>query len=159
MSDPRADLVEPPFTVFNFEVRLDLGGAGGLAGPLCSAAFSECDGLEMTMEPKTLREGGNNREQVHLPGPVSYGQVTLKRGMTATRDLWRWFALVTRDGAGRGARAQGEIVVKSGDGRPQYTVVLKDCLPVKLKAPALNAREGLIAVEELTLVCASLSVE
>jgi len=27
---------------------------------LCNAAFAECDGLDMTMDVKSIREGGNN---------------------------------------------------------------------------------------------------
>ena len=43
----------------------------GVADALCSAAFAECDGLEMTMDVKTIREGGNNGAQIRLTGPVS----------------------------------------------------------------------------------------
>jgi hypothetical protein len=35
---------------------------------------------------------------VHLLGQVNYGQVTLKRGMTASFDLWKWFARVISPG-------------------------------------------------------------
>ena len=35
---------------------------------VCNAAFAECDGLEMTMEVKTIREGGNNA-QLHPRSP------------------------------------------------------------------------------------------
>ncbi len=49
----------PPFTAFRFEVVLDLvTPVGGLTSPLCDAAFAECDGLEMTMEPKTINRAG-----------------------------------------------------------------------------------------------------
>src|SRR5205085_11006477 len=85
--------VEPPFTAFRFEVVLNLDTPlPGVTDPVCNAAFAECDGLEMTMEPKAVREGGNNQEQIHLIGSVSYGQLTLKRGMTANLQLWSWFA-------------------------------------------------------------------
>ena len=54
---------EYPFTVFNFLVQLEISNASGLglSSPLCNAEFAECDGLEMTMEPKTVREGGITR--------------------------------------------------------------------------------------------------
>ena len=52
----------------------------GVSKQVCSAAFSECDGLEMTMEVKTIREGGNNGRQIRLTGPVSLRPLTLKRG-------------------------------------------------------------------------------
>jgi hypothetical protein len=60
-----------PFTTFNFKVELTLKGKKDF---ICSASFSECDGLEITMTPKTIQEGGNNNQPIHLIGPVSYGQ-------------------------------------------------------------------------------------
>src|SRR5215467_4242823 len=76
-----------PFTAFNFSVEINVPflGSGNF-----EAAFSECDGLEMTMDVKTIREGGNNTQQIKMVGAVSYGQVTLKRGMTSSFDLWDW---------------------------------------------------------------------
>ena len=38
---------------------------------VCNAAFSECDGLEMTMEVKTIKEGGNNAQLHRLAGPLA----------------------------------------------------------------------------------------
>src|SRR5262245_15785552 len=77
-----------PFTAFNFAVEINRGEEGR---PLANAAFAECDGLEMTMEVKTIREGGANNRQVRLNGMVAYGTLTLKRGMTESFDLWHWF--------------------------------------------------------------------
>jgi hypothetical protein len=37
--------------------------------------------------------------------------------------------------------------------------VLSDCLPVKLRAPALNAKDGLLAIEEMQIAYASLDVQ
>ena len=54
-----------PFTAFNFGVEIRVNDA---IPRVCSAAFAECDGLEMTMEVKTIREGGNNRPRSASPG-------------------------------------------------------------------------------------------
>src|SRR5271169_5158257 len=77
-----------PFTAFNFSVEINVPFIGR---QLCSAAFSDCDGLDMTMDIKTIREGGNNTCQIRMVGAVTYGLVTLKRGMTSNFDLWDWF--------------------------------------------------------------------
>jgi len=146
-----------PFTTFRFEVVLDLDEpAAGLTSPLCDAAFAECDGLEMTMEPKTVLQGGLNRDQVQLIGPVKYSQVTLRRGMTANLQLWSWFALAAQ--TGRVSTAHGEVTMWNSDGTPAVVFSLQGCLPVKMRAPSLNARDGLVAVEELALVCRRLTV-
>jgi phage tail-like protein len=145
------ETVQYPFTAFNFSVEITKAGD---AKRLCSAAFSECDGLEMSMDVKTIREGGANGRQVRLSGPLTYGNLTLKRGMTANFDLWEWFGAVVIDPA---MRASAEVVLLAPDGKVRARFVLDRCVPVKLKAPALNARDGTVAIEELQLAYESLS--
>jgi phage tail-like protein len=149
-----------PFLAFNFEVQLRVANASalGLRDPLVDGEFAECDGLEMTMEPKKVKEGGNNTGAVNLVGPVTFGNLTLKRGMTASLDVWTWFQLATLGGT-RGLRAQGVVVVKDATGKlPLFRFELTDCLPTKLKGPALNAKDGQVAIEELQLVYSSLTL-
>lgn len=142
-----------PFTAFNFSVEITREGE---SAPLCSAAFSDCDGLEMTMEVKTIREGGNNDRQIRLAGPAAYGQLTLKRGMTASFDLWKWFTDTVADPA---LRADAEVVLLAADGRTvRARFRLSRCVPVKVKAPALNAKDGAVAIEELQLAYEALTL-
>ena len=132
---------------FNFLVRIDTGEGG----VLCEAAFAECTGLEASAAPKTIKEGGNNSGPVHLAGPVTYGTLALKRGMSESFDLWSWFDRVHRDG-GRHQRADCEVEVRSADSTATaYTLKLTRCLPVKIKAPDLNAKDGGIAIEEMEI--------
>lgn len=150
-------VTERPLTAFRFEVVLDLDEpVDGVDSPLCEAAFAECDGLDLSMQHKTVESGGVNDRQQHLIGPITYGQLTLKRGMTSNLQLWSWFAQGTRPGSV--ATASGEVTLWAADGTPavQFTVV--SCLPVRLRAPGLNARDGLVAIEELTLVYQQLVV-
>ncbi len=145
-----------PFTTFRFEIVLDLDQpTDGLASPLCDAAFAECNGLEMTMEPKIVESASVTDRQQRLIGPMKYGQITLKRGMTSNLQLWQWFAQ-TRPGSV--LTAHGQITMWDSDGTPAVEFTLEGCLPVKMRAPSLNAREGPIAVEELSLVCEKVSV-
>ena len=131
----------------------------GVSESVCRAAFSECDGLEMSVQLKTIREGGNNTRQIHLNGPVSYGQLTLRRGMTINFDLWDWFDRVQTDG-GLGLRADAEIVMLASDRETeQARFLLERCLPVKLRAPALNTMDGLVAIEEMQLAYERLSLK
>ena len=157
MSNPTLETVPNyPFNAFKFAVEIEVKP---VSSEVCSAAFQECDGLEMSMEVKTIREGGNNGTQIRLTGPVSYGQLTLKRGMTANFDLWDWFGqMLQPDRAGlRADRA--EVVMFAPDGAERVRFQLARCVPVKLKAPALNAKDGVIAIEELQLAYESLSVK
>ena len=148
---------EVPLTTFRFEVVLDLDEpTPGLDSPLCDAAFAECDGLEVTMTPKTVEAGGVNDRQIHLIGPVTNGQLTLKRGVTGNLQLWSWFAQGTVPGSV--LTASGEITLWAADGTPSIQYSLAGCLPVRMRAPALNAQNGLVAIEELGLVYEQLVV-
>ncbi|MGO9428652.1 phage tail protein [Rhodoblastus sp.] len=154
-----------PFTSFNFEVALTMQQPDplGLPAPFCNGAFSECDGIEMTMEPKTVREGGNNTQQIHLVGPVSYGTLTLKRGMTNNQDLWVWFNAVVGNPSAptpaRGALANAVITMCDSAQKPQAKFNLQDCLPIKLKAAPMNAKDGGVAIEEIHIAYSSFSIE
>lgn len=145
------------FNTFNFHVSFTLPKK---EKEVCEAEFSECSGLEMTMEVNTIKEGGNNSEQIHLAGPLTYGQLTLKRGMTSNFDLWDWFESVQSN---RLLRVDGEIQMLSAQkmasdpvppGKKNKDVVFKltACMPVKIVAPSLNGKDGDIAIEELQIV-------
>jgi len=146
------------FAAFNFAVEIDVPG---ISGKICNAAFAECDGLELTHDVKTIREGGNNRAQIRLTGPASFGTVTLKRGMTPNFHLWQWFDAVVANPA---LRAHGEVVIftrayRESGREERARFLLERCVPVKLKAPPLNARDGLVAIEELGLACESITLK
>ena len=143
-----------PFTAFNFSVEVTRDDD---ANPLASAAFAEADGLEMNMEVKTIREGGVNDRQIRLNGPAVFGTLTLKRGMTENFDLWKWF----RDSVENPRlRASAAVVILAADGSTERArFVMTRCVPIKLKAPALNARDGQIAVEELQVAYETLRFE
>lgn len=143
-----------PFTAFNFAV--EIVRADG-AAPLVSAAFAECDGLELGMEVKTIREGGANDRQIRLAGPANVGQLTLKRGMTNdSLDLWQWMSDSLADPS---LRAEAEVVLLAPDGSERMRFVLSRCLPVKVKAPPLNAKDGAIAIEELQIAYERIGVK
>ncbi len=143
-----------PFTTFNFTVEIYRGQEGK---PLVNAAFAECDGLEMSLEVKTIREGGANDRQIRLNGAVAYGQLTLKRGMTDNFDLWDWFDASVHDPR---LRARADVVMLAADGATERAKFqLSRCVPVKLKAPALNAKDGQVAVEELQIAYETLALK
>jgi phage tail-like protein len=146
MSDTPA--VAPPFTSFNFRVEIQLPGS---AAPLCEAAFAECDGVEMSMDVKTIREGGDNARQVRLTGAMTFGNLSLKRGLTSSFDLWTWMAGYGRTATMR-RRAEVRVVLLAADGTTERCRwVLTGGVPIKLKAPSLNAKDGQIAIEELQI--------
>ena len=143
-----------PFTAHRFRVEILLPGA---QAPLCDAAFAACDGLELRFDVRALREGGDNVRQRLVPGPASYGEVTLRRGMTPSLDLWDWCALVSRD---PGVRADARVILLDETGAEERVrFLLHRCLPVRLRAPRLDAVDGVVAIEELQLACEALTLD
>ena len=79
-----------PLHVFRFHVNFSQQSLANPSGDdlaLCQGAFSECTGLEATMEPKVIKVGGSNYGAVQRAGQVSFATVVLKRGMTDTLSL------------------------------------------------------------------------
>lgn len=169
-----------PLHVFQFVVKVQTMSADPSARPpngpggetLCGGAFSECSGLEATMEPAVIREGGRNYGDVQRPGRVTFGTVVLKRGITTNKDLWKWWALVNGGRYGHRLRVTIELLdaatrvptssrASSGGSstpargrsvQPSWRWLLRRCLPVKMKAPDLNAMGADVGIEELHLV-------
>lgn len=135
-----------PFSAFNFGVEIYPDGA---SAPLCKAAFAECDGLEVTYDVKAIKEGGVNDRVTRVPGQAAYANLTLKRGMTDSFELWQWAQNTVANPA---LRANAEVVLFAADGvTEQARFQLHRCLPVKFKGPTLNAKDGAIAIEEFAL--------
>ena len=102
MADSRID----PLSVFNF--YLTLIDASSVAGTLMAApvnyqvaGFSECSGLEATVEILEYKEGGVNDFTHKFPTRASFANITLKHGVISLDDdLWVWhngFVLGTRN--------------------------------------------------------------
>ncbi len=143
-----------PFHVFRFRVefaRDSLSNQGG-GGPLslCRGSFSECTGLEATLEPKVIKEGGHNYGHNQRAGQVSFATVVLKRGMTDNRDLWNWFDMLT--GGSYAYRLSVKITLLDLAGDDLLAWRLDKAMPVKFKAADLNARNNEVGIEELHLV-------
>jgi len=159
--------LEAPLHVFRFSLSFadaPLPHASGQgAGPeIKDVGFSECTGLEATMEPKVIKEGGRNYGAAQRAGPVTFSTVILKRGMVRNLTLWRWFTEAANQG--RFARRRDVVitlhdttqpVTGSASAETPYRAViswqLKRALPIKLKTADLNAKATEVGVEELHL--------
>jgi phage tail-like protein len=152
-----SETVVNPFTAFSFDVVLSLAApVPGVGQPVCQGAFAECDGLQIDMEPKSVVQGGVTDAVTHLMGHTRAGQLTLRRGMTSTPDLWAWMAAAGVPGTQ--ITADGQIKMIDGAGVVQARFLLTGCLPVRLRGPSLNAQTGLVAIEELGLAVGQLTL-
>ncbi|NMG27645.1 phage tail protein [Aromatoleum evansii] len=145
------------FIPFRFRVALYDGAGGNL---LCRGAFSEVSGLEATMAPKALKEGGRNWGEVQLSGPTTFAPVILKRGITELADLWQWFDMSTRQ-SNYALRVSGTIDVfhPEDPDKPLLRWRITNALPTKFKGPDLSSTASQVAIEELQLVHEGLELE
>jgi phage tail-like protein len=154
------------FVPFRFHVNLYHTNVNQL---LCSAQFSEVSGFELTMEPKTITEGGRNWGELQRTGQTKFAPMVLKRGITDVKHLWQWFDACTQ-GSSYGYRLHGEIIVF---GNPTTEIIqatnttpakvkateqevlkwrLEGVLPTKFKGPDLTSNASQVAIEEVHLV-------
>lgn len=150
------DIAPKEFIPFRF--RVTLFDSSDVSKELCQGAFSEVTGLEASMTPKTLKEGGRNWGEVQLSGPTTFPPVILKRGITDIDHLWSWFETTTRS-ANYGLRFSGMIDVFLPSGEPALRWNLINVLPTKFKGPDLSATAKEVAIEELHLVHEGLTLE
>lgn len=154
-----------PLTLFRFQVdfeRVSLTD-DSKKGPVavCSGAFSDCTGLESTMEPKVIKAGGWNYGAHQRAGPATFATVILKRGITTSRDLWKWFSQVNE--AGKYAFRLNVTIRVAGPAEElpgeALTIQLFRALPVKFKCGDLSARATEVGIEELHLAHEGLSLK
>jgi len=128
-----------PYMAFNFVVEIEGLIVGG---------FSEVSGLESNVEVTTYREGGLNRYDHKLPGPTTYANLVLTRGLTDIETLWNWYDNVTR---GIIRRKNGTILLLDPQRLPVAWWDFHAAYPVRWVGPQLRAAATEVAVEQLEL--------
>jgi phage tail-like protein len=145
-----------PLHVFRFRVNVAADSlANGPQGDAAEMSFAECTGLEATMEPKTIKEGGRNYGAAQRAGNISFATVVLKRGVSTDRSMWQIFSGIA---AGQYAnRVQVTITLLDGAMNKIMAWQLAHAMPVKFKFADLNAKATEVGIEELHFVHEGLS--
>jgi phage tail-like protein len=140
--------------------------AAGGPDTLGDGGFAECSGLDLEMEVHDLGEGGRNDGVLRRLGRVKPGTVVLRRGMLvptpsgrADRALWAWLQGAL-DGSLPVPRYDGGVEVL--DATNTHVLArwsFSRGLPAKVGGPALNAKTGEIAIEELQIAHEGLRLE
>jgi phage tail-like protein len=143
-----AVLRDNPYPAFNFTVDL------GTGEPI---AFSEVLGLGLEIAYLEYRAGSDKRNHVRkMPGLHKVGDVTLKRGVVGSLDLFEWIRTV-RDG---GLDRRTVLITLLDEARaPVMVWKIYNAWPKKLEGPTLNAAANEVAIESLTLTCEGIEIE
>jgi phage tail-like protein len=142
-----------PYRAFNFVVALvdsssTLTTVATSVASIAMGGFSECAGLEMTLDVEEYREGGNNGVVLKFPSRIKWTNLRLKRGVTASDSLWLWhYAFVQ----GQVQRRDGIVALRDEEQIPVKVWSFRRGLPVKWTGPSMNAAQGQVAIEELEI--------
>ena len=112
------------------------------------AGFTECTGLEMTLDLEDYNEGGNNGTVLKFPKRAKYSEITLKKGITKNTELFDWFYGFTQ---GFGKRKDGVITLRDSRHKPHTVWGFKRGLPTKYSGPQLNAQQSSAAIQAITI--------
>ena|SRR5688572_3905626 len=137
-----------PYGAFNFQVDLQ-GVTAGPGAPL--GGFSDVSGLSSELTMAEYRNGNEKENHVRkVPGVHKVGDVTLKRGLVNSTDLWNWISAVRRNGYDE--KKTVVITLCNEAGAPVQKWTLTKAAPMKYTGPTLAAKGGGdVAMEELVL--------
>jgi phage tail-like protein len=133
-----------PLVSFNFCVEI----SGVISG-----YFTEAAGLgseHEIIEHKIVSPEG--REIVRkIPGRLKWGDITLKRGITANMDIWTWRKQI-EDGQVAQARRNGSIIMYDETFTEVARWNFEMGWPSKVSGPSVNTGSNDVGIEEVTIV-------
>jgi phage tail-like protein len=134
-----------PYRAFNFKIEI---------GGITEGHFTEVTGLGAKVTPISYREAGNAQVVHYVPGRVEYSEITLRYGVTRSRELFDWFKTGV---AGHVQRKNLSIVLFDADGTTEVMRWnLINAWATEWCGALLDAHSQEVAIESLTLVCESL---
>lgn len=141
-----AEFRERPYSQFNFLVDL---GTGDTATP--QAGFQEVGGLGIEITVAEYRAGNEkNNAPRKITGMYKVPDVTLKRGVMGSLDLYNWLNEV-RNGSESSLRT---VTIKLQNEDHSLIVQewkLTNARPIKYTGPSLTGKGTDVAIEELVL--------
>ena len=137
-----------PYKNFRFLVEIE---------GITQAGFSECSGFGSEVEVIEYREGGDKVTAARkLPGRVRYPDITLKWGVTDSRELYDWHRAVLQ---GQIQRKSGAIILLDDSGSSNVRWVFTEAWPSKWEGPDLCAKGNDVAIETLVITCERIELE
>jgi phage tail-like protein len=129
-----------PYRNFSFLVEID---------GVTQAGFSDCSGFGSSTDPIEYREGGENKTVRKLPGLTKHTNITLKWGLTDSKELYNWYRDVVN---GTIQRKNGSIIVLDLEGDEKVRWNFFSGWPTKWDGPDFTAKGNDVAIETLEIV-------
>ena len=149
-----AELRDRPYVQFNFLVDL---GTGNTEGP--EAGFQEVSGIGMEVTVSEYRNGNEKENSVRkITGLNKASDVTLKRGVIGSLDLYRWLDEI-RSGSQNSLRNVTIQLQSEDHTKVVQTWKLMRARIIKHTSGPFNAKGTDVAMEELVLAYERLEME
>jgi phage tail-like protein len=130
-----------PYRAYNFKLVIQ---------GITEGHFTECSGMGIRVQALEYREGGQSQVVHRIPGRVEYASITLRYGLTASRELFDWFMTAVK---GRVVRKNVSILLVDSEGILEVMRWdLINAWVTEWRGAALDALTGEMAVESLVLV-------
>jgi phage tail-like protein len=129
-----------PFRGFKFRIQID---------GISKAGFREVSGLDASTDAVDYREGDGD-SILKLAGLKKFSNITLKRGITDDKDLWKWRTMVM-DGKIKDARQNGSIILMDDEGKDVAQWDFVAAWPTKWTGPTFNATANEVAIDTLEI--------
>ena len=142
-----------PYLAFNFLISLvdsssTVAAVATAIGSVAVGGFSECSGLEMSLDVEEFREGGNNGTVLKFPTRIKPSNLKLKTGVALRDDLWSWLYGFSE---GQVQRRDGVVTLLDLEKNPVKVWSFRRGLPVRWSGPSLNASQNQVAIQELEI--------
>lgn len=135
---------EYPLTGFHFLVTFEM-----FPQTPVDVRFQEVTGLSVTMGTESVTEGGQNRFVHKLPTRTSYTDLTLKRGLFTTSLLQEWVRKAVEEYDIKPVNILVSLLDENH--LPVFNWHVVNAYPMKWEFNNLNAEQGQVLVESLTL--------
>ena len=128
-------------SIAKYRFRVEIDG-------IVSAAFTEAEGLNVTVEVTEYREGTEGLAPRLIPGLVRYGPLVLRRGITTNMELWNWIKNIIE---GNDDRRNMSVIIQDRGGNDMARYNLREAWPSGYSVGKLDSLSSGTAIEELVI--------
>ena len=149
-----AEFRDRPYGRFNFTVSWD-----GLDEQSVQAGFMEVTGLGLSIDVAEYRAGNHkSNAPIKITGLHKVSDVTLKRGVIGSLDLYEWLNEVRNGSQDQLRTVTIKLLSEQRSVAQEWRLIA--ARPVSYRGPKLEAqRSAEVAIEELTLACEGIEVQ
>ncbi len=128
----------------NFRFRIEIDGIN-------VASFADATIPDTSTEAVPYREGTDPAHERKLSGLNKFGNITLKKGLTDSMDLYNWRKSVEDTGAIKARKSISIVLIdEEGNDKSRWDVV--QAWPTKYSPSGLSAKANEVLIESLDIV-------